>query len=153
MNPRNKAIALATVGLMSFVGLREGREYVVYQDVNHVATVCDGITGPEVIAGKVYTDAECDALKQKAIVKHGSGVLQCVTVEISQSEYEAYTSFAYNVGVSAFCKSTMLRKLNAGDHLGACNEFPKWIYAGGRRYRGLEHRRAAERELCMKGLI
>jgi lysozyme len=64
----------------------------------------------------------------------------------------ALTSFAYNVGIDNFRKSTLLRKLNAGDIVGACNELPRWNKAKGQVLPGLVKRREAERQLCLKGI-
>jgi lysozyme len=64
----------------------------------------------------------------------------------------AYTSFTYNVGVGAFEKSTLLRKLNGGDRVAACNELPRWVYARGVKLPGLVNRRREEQALCLSGL-
>lgn len=64
----------------------------------------------------------------------------------------ALASFVYNVGEGQFSRSTLLRKLNAGDAREACAELSRWVYAGGRVLTGLVKRRAAERELCEVGL-
>lgn len=54
------------------------------------------------------------------------GILKnCVTVPLTQNEYSAYVPFSYNVGSRAFCPSTLVRKLNAGDYAGACAELPR----------------------------
>ncbi|MFN6817548.1 glycoside hydrolase family protein, partial [Proteus mirabilis] len=57
-------------------------------------------------------------------------------------------SFTFNVGTSAFARSTLLKKLNAGDQYGACEEMKRWVYAGGSVWRGLVSRRDAESALC-----
>jgi lysozyme len=80
---------------------------------------------------------------------HSNGIKACITVPLYQHEFDAYSSFAFNVGVSAFCKSTLVKKLNAGDYTGACNELPKWVYSGGKKYNGLVKRREQERKLCL----
>ncbi len=64
----------------------------------------------------------------------------------------ALASFVYNVGPGAYGGSTLLRKLRAGDLIGACNQLSRWVYAGGKRLRGLERRREAERKICLSGL-
>ena len=64
-------------------------------------------------------------------------------------EHDAYTLFAYNVGGSAFCGSSLLKKLNAGDHAGACNGLMAWDVAGGKRIKGLTNRRDYERRMCL----
>ncbi|HGM8337746.1 TPA: glycoside hydrolase family protein [Pseudomonas aeruginosa] len=56
------------------------------------------------------------------------------------------------MGETQFSRSTLLRKLNAGDVKGACAELSRWVYAGGKVYKGLVNRRKAERELCEQGL-
>jgi len=63
----------------------------------------------------------------------------------------ALGSFAFNVGVGNFKKSTLLRKLNAEDYEGAGDEFKRWVYAGGRKLPGLVKRREWERDLFMYG--
>ncbi|MGK3123432.1 glycoside hydrolase family protein [Candidatus Pantoea formicae] len=55
----------------------------------------------------------------------------------------------YNVGTSAFSKSTLVKKLNAGDVTGACEEMRRCVYAGGVKWRGLHNRRDMERALCL----
>jgi len=65
---------------------------------------------------------------------------------------DALISFAFNVGIYAFRASTLRRKLNAGDFWDAADEFPRWVYAGGRKLKGLVRRREAERALFLEGL-
>lgn len=79
--------------------------------------------------------------------KYGPSILKNVKVPLSDQQYSALTSFAYNVGPGAFEKSTMLKKINSGDFEGAAGEFGKWIYAGGKPVEGLARRRAAEQAL------
>jgi len=64
----------------------------------------------------------------------------------------AFVDIAYNIGVSGFCGSSMARRTNAGDMVGACNALLMWDKVGGKEVRGLTRRRQAERELCLKGL-
>jgi lysozyme len=82
-------------------------------------------------------------------------VKQCVKVPLHQHEYDAFVKFSYNVGPAAFCSSTMVRKLNAGDYAGACAEFDRWTLFQGKDCRvrsnqcfGLVVRRQQERALC-----
>jgi len=80
-------------------------------------------------------------------------VNELVTVPLTQSQFAALVSFVFNVGVSAFQNSTLLRKLNAGDLNGAGNEFPRWKYVtrNGQRVisNGLLKRRNAEKEIFL----
>lgn len=81
---------------------------------------------------------------------------QCVTVPLHQHEYDAYISFAYNVGPAAFCESSLVKKLNALDYAGACAEILRWRYFQGKdcslsvnKCGGLWLRRNAEYRLCL----
>ncbi len=152
MNSANKWLlgSLAGSALVASVAMWEGTEYVPYRDVVGVLTVCNGYTGPDIIPGKTYGKAECDALLKKELTEHGLGVLRCTKVPLNQNQYDAFASFAYNVGVGAYCGSTLLRKLNSGDYTGACHELLRWNKAGGKVYRGLTNRRKAEMALCLK---
>jgi len=73
-----------------------------------------------------------------------------VKVDLTQGQFDALVSFAYNVGTGALAKSTLLRKLNSGDYSGAADEFLRWNKAGGRVLAGLTRRRTAERKLFLE---
>ncbi len=126
----------------------EGVRYRPYQDVVGVWTVCFGHTGKDITPGRRYTDAECDALLNKDLALVAARIDPLIKVSIPESERAAFYSFAYNVGTGAFARSTLLKKLNAGDHAGACNELKRWTYAGGKQWKGLVTRREIEREVC-----
>ena len=141
------AIAIATVMLSGKNGL-EGREYVAYRDVVGVLTICDGHTGPDIIPGKRYTDKECDALTRKDLTRIAAQVDPHIKVQTSETQRAAIYSFAYNVGATATINSNMLKKLNAKDYAGACYELKRWVYAGGKKWKGLMNRRDVEYEVC-----
>lgn len=82
------------------------------------------------------------------VSKYEGAMRQCVTVPLHQHEYDAYISLAYNIGPGAFCKSTLVKKLNAGDYLGACLEIKRWDKFNGRPLKGLTVRREAEYRQC-----
>jgi len=140
----------------------EARRHVPYLDTiayPPVWTVCDGITGPAVVPGKHYDDLECDAMLAEEVTKHENGLDQCLSVEPPLETKAAMISFTFNVGVRAACRSTLVRMANAGDLKGSCNQLSRWVFAGGRKIRGLENRRfrgdatrISERSLCLKGL-
>ncbi|ECC6921937.1 lysozyme [Salmonella enterica] len=141
------AIAIAAAMLGGHDGL-EGRRYEPYRDVAGVLTICYGHTGKDIVPSKHYTDAECDALLNKDLERVKAQVDPLIKVSIPESERAAFYSFAYNVGTGAFARSTLLKKLNAGDQAGACNELKRWTYAGGKQWKGLITRREIEREVC-----
>lgn len=70
-----------------------------------------------------------------------------LNVPVTQNQFDALVSFAFNCGAGALRRSTLLRKLNAGDAPGAAAEFMRWTRAGGKQLSGLIRRRAAERRL------
>ncbi|ENN1043932.1 lysozyme [Salmonella enterica] len=144
------AIAIAAAMLGGHDGL-EGRRYEPYRDVAGVLTVCDGHTGKDIIPGRRYTDAECDALLNKDLALVAARIDPLIKVSIPNSERAALYSFAYNVGAGAFARSTLLKKLNAGDQSGVCNELKRWTYAGGKQWKGLVTRREIEHEVCTWG--
>lgn len=78
-------------------------------------------------------------------------VLQMVKVPLKDNQLAALVSFAYNLGTGRLKASTLLRKLNRGDYVGAANEFPKWCFAGKKKLKGLELRRQSERQLFLRG--
>ena len=80
----------------------------------------------------------------------GSNINKVVKVPLSQNQFDALVSFAYNLGSVNFRNSTLLKKINLKDFDGASNEFPKWTRAGGKVLRGLATRRNKERDLFLK---
>jgi len=100
-------------------------------------------------AGDTITPPKAVEKAFRDVTKFEGAIKKCVRVPLYQYEYDAYVSFAYNVGPTAFCSSTLVKKLNAGDYEGACNELSRWVYAGGKKLKGLENRREAERKLCL----
>lgn len=73
-----------------------------------------------------------------------------VKVRLTQSQFDALVSFVYNVGVEAFRTSTLLRKLNGADYVGAAAEFKRWKMGGGKVLPGLIRRRKREEELFLR---
>jgi lysozyme len=126
----------------------EGRSLLAYLDPVRIPTICEGITRG-VKLGDVATPEQCDAALAEEVRRHAAAVDSYVHVPMSPNTYAALISFAYNAGDENLRNSTLLRKLNSGDRVGACNELPRWVYAGGRKLQGLVRRREAERKLCL----
>jgi lysozyme len=72
-------------------------------------------------------------------------VLRHIRVPLEDGQFNALCSFVFNLGSGALQSSTLRRKINRGDYIGAANEFPRWVYAGGRKLKGLVRRREHER--------
>lgn len=139
--------ALATGVVSQF----EGRELRAYQDIVGVWTICDGET-KRVKRGDTATAAQCDTMLARNLVIYEQGLDRCLTAAVPGKAKVAFLSWTYNVGVGAACGSTLVRRANAGDVRGSCDELLKWNRAGGRVVNGLTKRRQAERELCLEGL-
>lgn len=103
-----------------------------------------------VTEGMVWTERQATKALMKEIAKHEVAVTGMVTVPLDQNEFDALVSFSYNLGSGALKKSTLLRKLNAGDRKGAADVFLMYNRAGGRVYAGLARRRKAERALFLR---
>lgn len=139
------ALAISATVVASF----EGRNLVAYLDPVGIPTICEGVT-QGVKLGDVRTPEQCDAALATEVRRHARAVDKYIRVPVSPNTYASLVSFVYNVGEGNFARSTLLRKLNRGDIAGACNEMPKWVYANGRKLKGLERRREAERKLCLQ---
>ena len=74
-------------------------------------------------------------------------IFPLIKVKVSQNQFDAMVSLAYNIGVGNFSKSTLLKKVNAGDFIGASEEFLKWNKSGRKELLGLTRRREREKDL------
>jgi len=111
-------------------------------------TIGWGSTGPDIHKGLVWTQAQCDA-RLEADLQHFSAKVAAMVPSATQHQFDALTSFAYNLGPGNLASSTLLKKHKAGDFAGAANEFLRWNRAAGRVLPGLTKRRAAERLLYL----
>lgn len=146
---------MASTLLPSFRGTEEIKKhedvrYSAYYDAVKVPTICYGSTR-DVYIGQRATPQECEWRLVADLNVAGDGVDRAVKRPITQGQYDALISFTFNVGTTALAKSTLVRKLNAGDCLGAAREFDRWVYAKGKRLTGLVKRRAAERAMFEQG--
>ncbi|MGF7466533.1 lysozyme [Alcaligenes nematophilus] len=118
-----------------------------YWDANgKVWTIGWGDTGPDVVKGLRITQAEADErLRRRLAREFVPGVLKALTRPATQAQLDAMVDLAYNIGVSAFQGSALLRLFNAGDQVGAAEQFPRWNKSGGKVLLGLRRRRAADR--------
>jgi len=136
-----------------------GTPYVDKLGKGQPLTVCAGLTGPQVVAGRYYTPSDCYRLERARYV----GYEKFARADLPN--YDALTDlqkatvldFLHNLGHGAFSGSTMRRKLIAGDIVGACRENPKWnkgtVNGVLTVLPGLQVRRDASAELCEKGLL
>lgn len=139
--------ASALVGIL----MHEGYSDKAYTPVKgDVPTIGFGTTGG-VKMGDTIKPPQAVARALVDVQKFEGALKQCVKVPLHQYEYDAYISLSYNIGSQAFCGSTLVRKLNAGDYAGACQQVLRWDKFNGKPLAGLTKRRQAEYEQC-KGI-
>lgn len=140
-------LAIATTAVVGFEGSRQ----VAYRDPVGIPTICFGETRG-VKLGDRATPEQCKAMLADSLAKADHDVTRCVHEPLPDYRHAALVSFTYNVGGRAFCASTLVRKLNAGDVRGACNELLRWTKSRGIELPGLVKRREEERQMCLKEL-
>lgn len=139
------AIAAAALIVPNF----EGTRFRVYRDVVGIPTYCTGETkNPN--WNHVYTKAECNTILEGRLAEFDAGVRSCVTVDLPVNRETAYISLAYNIGIGAFCRSSVVRHENEGEPGAACDAMLAFDKAGGRVISGLQKRRKAEHALCVE---
>ena len=150
------ATAAAIYIAAPIIELVEGVENKPYMDIAGIPTVCSGITGPDVVWGKTYSNRECRNLLEKHIQIHGKHVQDAVTYPIAPQTMAALISFSYNVGGSAMRKSTAVKLINQGKIEQGCKALGMWTKAtvNGKKVvvKGLVNRRNEEIKLCLSGL-
>ena len=155
---RAQKIAAATAAASALALPFEGMRQVAYYDPPGILSVCAGHTGPDVVKNKTYTLAECRGLLDKDMTTAVTAVDRCVP-NAPDSVLLAFSDAAYNIGPKVACdthNSTAARLLKAGDWKGACRQLPRWdkssVMGVMVALPGLTRRRAAESQICLKGL-
>lgn len=106
---------------------------------------------PEVTRGMRITAAEAEAILRRDLGKFERAVSSMVHVALTQAQFDALVSLAFNIGPGALEKSTLLRLLNRSDYQGAADQFERWNKSAGKVLSGLVKRRTAERTLFLDG--
>lgn len=126
----------------------EGFRNKAYRDAVGVWTIGYGHTGmavpPAVSPGMTISDAEGIKILERDVDVFARGVSRSVTAALTDPQFSALVSFAYNVGLGNFEKSSVLKAVNAADFAAVPRRLNLWIKAGGRILPGLVKRRAAE---------
>jgi lysozyme len=144
--------------LAAGVVVHEGEILKSYRDPIGIWTACVGETDFVVKPGDIkpgarFTKEQCTERLYLSLAKHAEPVIRCTAPAVlTTGQKVAYVSFAFNVGESAFCNSTLARKARAGDVVGSCNELSRWTMAGGKELPGLVKRRAGELHVCLNGV-
>jgi lysozyme len=142
------ALALSAAGFVGIVGYEGYSERAAPPVPGDVPTYGFGSTGPDVRLGDRIDPVRAVQRAARDVTRFEGAIKQCVTVPLTQGEYDAYVSLAYNIGPAAFCSSTLVRRLNAGDYDGACAEILRWDRFKGKPLAGLTARRRAEAAQC-----
>jgi len=153
MKSRLKKSAAVMTIVVGSVSASEGVRLVAYKDTIGTGqpwTVCFGETRG-VKAGDVYTMDQCKTMLGNALVSYETGMRRCLKTpdKVPDGPYIASLSLSYNIGVAAFCRSSVRKNLDAGNWGKACDSLLLWNRAGGRRVQGLANRRQHERKICL----
>jgi lysozyme len=122
-------------------------------------TIGWGSTGPDpfnggmIRKGTVWTRAQCDQRFAQHLAQFEAGLVKALNgAPVTQPQFDAMLSLAYNIGLTAFGGSTLLKLHRAKDYAGAAKQFARWNKAGGRVMAGLSRRRASEEQLYRSGI-
>ena len=127
----------------------EGLRLVAYRCPAGVPTIGFGHTKTARMGMRISMES-AEYLLREDLDTFERCVDRMVSVPLNSNEFSALVSWAFNVGCGAVAKSTLIRKLNAGDRAGAADELLRWNKAGGKVLAGLTRRRRAERELFLR---
>lgn len=150
-------LALSAAALVALVGHEGYTDRAVIPVKGDVPTIGFGTTAG-VKMGDATTPPQALARALTDAQRFEGALKECVRVPLAQREYDAYIQFSYNVGSSAFCRSTLVQRLNTADYSGACGELLRWRFFQGkdcalpenaRLCGGLAARRQAEYRQCM----
>lgn len=151
-------------GGIAFIGKWEGRENKVYEDVAGYPTIGIGhlLTHEELQSGKILIrdqpfryasglqDEQIDALFLQDSATAQQAINDSVHVDIEQYQFDMLVSLAFNIGVGAFKRSTLLKLLNRGQIDAVPNQLIRWVYSGGKKIQGLINRRSEAAEIWKK---
>ena len=133
-----------------FIAQFEGCSLTAYRCPAGVLTIGFGHTGKDVYEGETITQAEADDLLAEDLGKFARQIAPLVEVKITEGQFIAMLSLAYNIGIGNFRRSSVLRLTNAGAKLQAAQSFLLWNRAGGQVLKGLVRRRKAESREYLK---
>ncbi len=137
-------ITLSGLGLIKEF---EGFSADIYLDAAGLPTIGYGHllrAGEAEMFRRGISEAAAQALLIKDVQAAESAVLRLINTSLSDGQFDALVSFTFNLGAGALQCSTLRRKVNREEHHEAPAEFRKWVWAGGKKLKGLIRRRQAE---------
>lgn len=141
-------LALSAMGLVGIAGYEGYSDKAIIPVPGDVPTVGFGTT-QGVKLGDTTTPSKALRRLLSDADNASDGVRRCVTVPLTQGEFDAYVSLSYNIGTTAFCESTLVKLLNLAQYNAACAQILRWDKAGGKPLAGLTTRRRSEYLTCM----
>lgn len=90
------------------------------------------------------TEQEAEDLLRRDVQVAERAVLRLIDVPLTDGQYDALVSFTFNLGAGALQRSTLRRKVNREQHVEVPKQLMRWVWAGGRKLKGLIRRREAE---------
>lgn len=144
---------------MAFIKPHEGELYKAYPDTGGIYTICDGHT-KNVKKGDTATKAQCqEFLRHDTTEAIATFEWMTDNAPVPPQAKKVFVDEIFNAGAGNFQKSTMRRLIKAGDYAGACNQFVRWRYVGGKdcsirsnNCYGIIVRRQEQTAACLKGL-
>ena len=127
----------------------EGFRSTVYRCAAGVPTLGFGSTHGITMDSPPNTEEDGLELLMLDIAKFERAVERLITAPLNQNQFDALVSFSFNLGSGSLQNSTLRRRVNRSEYERAAEEFPRWVFAGGRKLKGLVRRRYAERELFL----
>ncbi|CAI0952839.1 lysozyme [Serratia fonticola] len=104
-----------------------------------------------VVPGKVISERQAAVNLVADVSRTERAIGRCMPVNMPLPVYDAVVAFAFNVGTTAACGSTLASFIRRQEWRSACQQLPRWVYVNGVKSKGLERRRAAEQALCLQG--
>ena len=131
----------------------EGNRLSAYDDGVGIWTIGFGTikypNGARVKKGDTCTLEQAKDYMRHDLIEFEHAINSSVKAQLTQNQFDALVSLAYNIGSNAFKSSTLVKKLNSGDYKGAADQFNVWVNAGGKRMQGLVNRREKEKVLFL----
>ena len=142
------SMQMSRAGIQMLVNF-EGFHHQAYRCPAQVWTIGFGTTvypdGRRVQQGDECSWEQALSYKMHMLKKFERVVQEAIHVPLTQSQFEALVSLAYNIGPHAFKTSTLVKKLNAGDYVAAAEQFLRWNKVGSQVVQGLVNRRQQEK--------
>lgn len=156
LNKEPEPIPVSAIAL-NLVKEFEGFSDIAYIDTDGTPVIGYGLSkidGKSVNMGDRISVAKADAALKAELQKIQQQINSTVNKELTENQLSALASLSFNAGFESIKTSTLIRKLNAGNYIGAANEFLRWDKANVRgrlvRLPGLTRRRQAERQLFLQ---